>query len=227
MSDRQFGVFDPPQQRRVWDATLRVERMRESGPTPGVVNLPAPIVFRNDSGYEIPPYGCAQVTGTLEIGGQNYLLAGRPIIWTSAVVGPFFFNGPRAVPDGDYGNFQPGPIYRAIGDGTTLAVNTRIGPVDASFDVGKGCLYSVLGPDDLVADCIRIISNETSILAVAGSGIPANGSGTVTVRLPNSGGWTSGSVTYTAYNDSSTAIPSAAKVICMPIDARWHAVEIC
>jgi hypothetical protein len=227
MSDRQFGVFDPTQQRRVWDATLRVERMREMGPPPGVVNLPAPIVFRNDSGHEIPPYGCFQVTDTEEIGNSNYLLAGRPILWTGAVVGPFFFNSPRAVPDGEYGNCQAGPVYRAISDGTSLTVGTRIGPVDASFEVGKGCLYSYLGDDDVVADCIRIVSNETSMLAIAGSGIAANGSGTVTAKVPASGDWTAGSVTYTARNPSSTAIPAAALVICFPVDAKWVAVEIC
>lgn len=227
MPDRQIGVFDPSQSRRVWDATLRVERMREAGPSPGVINLPAPIVFRNDSGHEIPPYGCFQVAGTEEIGSSNYLLAVRPIQWTGAAVGPFFFNSPRAVPDGDYGNCQAGPVYRTISDGTSLTVGMRIGPVDSSFEVGKGCLYKYLGPDDVATDCIRIVSDETSLLAVAGSGIPSNGSGTVTAKLPASGDWTAGSVTYTARNPSSTAIPSNALVMCFPVDAKWAAVEIC
>jgi hypothetical protein len=227
MSDYQIGVTSPERMQRMWAATLQVERMRDRRPQETVVNLPVPLYFRNDSGHEIPPYGCCQVLDTAEIGNQNYLLAGRPIAWTGAVVGPFFFNGPRAVPDGDYGNFQPGPIYRAIGDGTTLAVNTRVGPVDASFDVGKGCLYSVLGPDDLVDECIRLVDNTTSMLAVAGSGIPANGSGTVTSKIPTAGDWTTGGTTYTARNPSSTAIPSSALVICFPVDAKWVAVEIC
>jgi hypothetical protein len=227
MSDYQIGVTSPERMQRMWDATLQVERMRDRRPQEVVVNLPVPLYFRNDSGHEIPPYGCVQVTGTTEIGGQNYLLAGRPIIWTSAVVGPFFFNSPRAVPDGEYGNFQPGPIYRAISDGTSISVGVRIGPVASSFEVGKGCLYSYLGPDDVATNCIRIISNETNLLAVAGSGIPANGSGTVTAKIPTSGDWIGGSVTYTARNPSGTAIPASALVICMPENAKWVAVEIC
>lgn len=227
MPEYQIGTFDPPFARRVADATRKVERMVDRAPIDRTYNLPAPLIFRNDSGYEIPPYGCVQVTGTTEIGGQNYLLAGRPIIWTSAVVGPFFFNSPWAVPDGEYGNFQPGPIYRAISDGTSISVGVRIGPVASSFEVGKGCLYSYLGPDDVATNCIRIISNETNLLAVAGSGIPANGSGTVTAKIPTSGDWIGGSVTYTARNPSGTAIPSSALVICMPENAKWVAVEIC
>jgi hypothetical protein len=227
MSDIQISTFNAEQGPRVWAATLRVERMRDLQPQPPVINLPAPIVFRNDSGYEIPPYGCIQVTGTVEIGDQNYLLAGRPISWTGAVVGPFFFNSPRAVPDGEYGNCQPGPVFRTISDGTSLPVGVRVGPIASAFTVGKGCLYSVLGADDVATNCIRIVSNETPIIAIATTGIAANSSATVTKKDPAAGDWVAGTVTYTAWNPSGTIIPAAALVKCFPVDAKWSAVEIC
>jgi hypothetical protein len=184
-------------------------------------------LFRNDSGHTIPAYGCFQASGTVEDGDQNYITAVRPISWTGAVVGPFFFNGPYEVLDGEYGNAQLGPVFRAIKDGTTLSVGMRLGPASGSFEMGKGCLYSYIGEDDVETDCIRIISNETPLLAQSSTIIPANGSGTVTVRVPSSGGWSAGTVTYSARNDSATDIQSDKRVMIFPVDAKWHAVEIC
>jgi len=65
-------------------------------------------------------------------------------------------------------------------------------------------------------------------LAIAGSGgIAANSSGTVTAKQPASGNWTSGSVTYTAWNPTSVAVSSNAVVMIFPVDAKWVAVEVC
>lgn len=167
-----------------------------------------------------------QISGCVEEGYGNYVTVVRPFTY-SVVMTPFLFNNDRAVPDGEFGTAQCGPIYRAIKDASTLTAGVRMSPSASAFTMTKGSIYVYLGADDVATDCIRIMRCETSILAVATSGIAGNSSGTVTARLPTAGGWTAGSVTYTAYNDSSTAIPSSAKVVCIPIDARWHAVEIC
>jgi hypothetical protein len=65
------------------------------------------------------------------------------------------------------------------------------------------------------------------LLAVAGSGIGANTSGTVTAKAPASGNWTAGTITYTAWNPTGVAIASAANVLLFPVDAKWLAVELC
>jgi hypothetical protein len=143
-------------------------------------------------------------------------------------MGPFLVNGDREVVADDYGTAQWGPIYRIKTDGTTLAVGTRIGPNASSFEVGKGCLFTCLGDDDIEEDVIRVMACETPLIAVAGSGgIPANGSGTVTAKVPTSTGWAAGSVTYTAYNPFTAVVTADADLILFPIDARWVVVEGC
>ncbi len=222
-----ISIFSPSAGKRMWQATLAVER--SSGFVPGVGGDPSTefIKFRNDSGEELPAYAIMQATGTVEDGGQNYLTVDKPLLWTAALVGPFFFNGPRSVADGEFGTAQCGPIFRVIKDSTTLSVGMRIGPVNNQWTVGKGCLYSYIGTDDVATDCIRVVSNEAPLLAHTSTSIPAGGSGTVVVRVPSSTIWSAGTVSYDARNDSATAILADRRVIIFPIDAKWHAVEIC
>lgn len=225
---RDIAAFDPSQARRIWNATQIVERGSALEPPTSRVRNPGGIYFRNDSGHTIPSYGCFQASGTVEDLNQNYITAIRPISWTGAVVGPFFFNGPREVEDGAFGTAQNGPVYRAIKDSTTLSVGMRLGPVSGSFEMGKGCLYSYIGEDDVAIDCIKIISNETPLLAITDSGgIGASTSGTVTARVPGAGSWSSGTVTYTAWNPTATAIGASKNVILFPENAKWCALEIC
>ena len=228
MSDIDIGTFNPDQAKRVWESTKWVERQGSTRPQGLDRPTPAGIYFRNDSGHTVPGYGCVQVTGTVEIGGQNYFTVVRPISWTAAVVGPFLFNGPNEVVDGELGTAQNGPVYRAINStDDTLAVGMRIGPAAGSFEMRKGCLYSYLGTDAVIDDCIKLISNETPLLAVATGSIPANGSGTATVKIPSSGDWSAGSVTYTVRNASASSISDGAFLLMLPVDAKWKVVEIC
>lgn len=223
----EIGYFTPTQADRVWRNALAFEKLTSVGAKTDRPITPTPISFVNKSGATIPPYGCIQITGTEETGGRNYLQVKRPFDY-AGVMGPFLINGDREVIDDDLGTAQWGPIYRAKTDGTTLAVGTRIGPTSNSFEVGKGCLFTCCGVDDIEEDVIRVIACETPLIAVAGSGgIAANGSGTVTAKVPTSTGWAAGSVTYTAYNISATAISNNANVLIFPVDARWVAVEVC
>ena len=223
----EIGYFTPGQADRVWRNALAFEKMASVGAKTDRPITPTPISFVNKSGATIPPYGCIQITGTEETGGRNYLEVKRPFDY-AGVMGPFLVNGDREVVADDYGTAQWGPIYRIKTDGTTLAVGTRIGPNASSFEVGKGCLFTCLGDDDIEEDVIRVMACETPLLAVAGAGgIPANGSGTVTAKVPTSGNWTSGSVTYTAYNPFTAVVTANADLILFPIDARWVVVEVC
>jgi hypothetical protein len=224
----EIGVFTEPNARRVWQATLDVERWLGRNSNQTQEQRHEYIQFKNASGETIPPYACMQVDGKAEEAGRHLLRVKKPFLWTNALVGPFLFNTGWEVANGDYGTAQFGPVFRAIKDSSvTLGINVRIGPINNSWKVGKGCMYSMIETDTIETDCIRFISNETPILAITDAAIPGNGDGQVTKKDPSSGDWVAGSVTYTVRNPSPTDIPNAALVICFPVDAKWAAVAIC
>jgi len=227
MSDA-IGVFTEPNARRVWQATLDVERLVGRNGLQVQEQRPEYIQFVNDSGETIPAYACMQITDKLEDAGRSLFKVKKPLLWTNALVGPFIFNTGWEVAAGNYGTAQFGPVFRAIKDSSvTLGINVRIGPINNSWKVGKGCMYSMIATDSIETDCIRLISNETPILAITNEAIAGNSLGDVTKKDPSSGDWTAGSVEYEVRNPSETEIPADSLVICFPVDAKWAAVGIC
>ena len=224
----EIGVFTPGDAERVWKAVQAFERGITATKTDERRFVQAPIYCKNRSTtLEIPAYGCMQVVGTEEIGGQNYLIVDRPFDYSDSVMGPFLLNSPAAIEPDGLGVAQNGPVYRAIKDTGTFTVGTRLNPTADSFKLSKGPLFVYLGDDDIDTDIIKVERCETPLLAVAGSGIAANSSGTVTAKQPASGNWTAGSVTYTAWNPTGVAISSSALCLIYPVDAKWVALELC
>lgn len=223
----EIGAYSPKTAKFVLDSVRELSRNRPA--SSGLVDAytPTPIYFKNKSTADtIPAYGCVQMVGTEEIDGSTYLLVDKPFDY-DMVMGPFLLNGPGEVEPGQLGTAQWGPIYRATKNGGTYSVGTRLGPTASSYDLSKGCLFSYAGNDEQEEDLIKVIACETPLLAVATSGISANSSGTVTAKVPSSGNWTTGTVTYTAWNPTAVAIASAKSVMLFPIDAKWVAVELC
>ena len=73
---KQIGAYAPQTAREVLD---HVRYMQRTGFVPRAgVKLPQnpaqalPLYFRNVSGSTMPAYACMQITGTVEIEGQNY-----------------------------------------------------------------------------------------------------------------------------------------------------------
>jgi hypothetical protein len=224
---KEIGVYTPKQAKRIWESVQAFERMGSASATMAIPYTPTPIYFVNRSTATIPAYGCVQMNGASEIDGTTYIEVTRPFDYSNSVVGPFLLNGPgECLPD-EIGTAQWGPIFRAKKDSATYSTGTRMGPVDASFELSKGCLFTFIGDDEQEDDLIKVIACETPLLAVAGSGIGANTSGTVTAKAPASGNWTAGTITYTAWNPTGVAIASAASVLLFPVDAKWLAVELC
>jgi hypothetical protein len=224
---KEIGVYTPKQAKRIWESVQAFERMGSTSATMAIPYTPTPIYFLNKSTETIPPYGCVQMVGSSDLDGTTYIEVKRPFEYANSVMGPFLLNGPgECLPD-EIGTAQWGPIFRAKKDSATYSTGTRMGPVDASFDLSKGCLFAFIGDDEQEDDLIKVIACETPLLAVAGSGIGANTSGTVTARAPSSGNWAAGTITYTAWNPTGVAIASAANVLLFPIDAKWVAVELC
>jgi hypothetical protein len=224
---KEIGVYTPKQAKRIWDSVQAFERMGSTAPSMAIPYTPTPIYFINKSTETIPPYGCVQMVGASEIDGTTYIEAKRPFEYTNSVMGPFLLNGPGECLPEEIGTAQWGPIFRAKKDSATYSTGTRMGPVDASFELSKGCLFTFIGDDEQEDDLIKVIACETPLLAVAGSGIGANTSGEVTAKAPASGNWTAGTITYTAWNPTGVAIASAANVLLFPVDAKWLAVELC
>ena len=224
---KEIGVYTPKQAKRIWESVQAFERMGSASAAMAIPYTPTPIYFVNKSTATIPAYGCVQMNGASDIDGTTYIEVTRPFDYSNSVMGPFLLNGPgECLPD-EIGTAQWGPIFRAKKDSATYSTGTRMGPVDASFNLSKGCLFTYIGDDEQEDDLIKVIACETPLLAVAGSGIGANTSGTVTAKAPSSGNWTAGTITYTAWNPTGVAIASAANVLLFPVDAKWLAVELC
>jgi hypothetical protein len=224
---KEIGVYTPKQAKRIWESVQAFERMGSTAPSMAIPYTPSPIYFLNKSTATIPAYGCIQMNGASDIDGTAYIEVTRPFDYSNSVVGPFLLNGPgECLPD-EIGTAQWGPIFRAKKDSSTYSTGTRMGPKASAFELEKGCLFTFIGDDEQEDDLIRVIACETPLLAVAGSGIGANTSGTVTAKAPTSGNWTAGAITYTAWNPTGVAIASAASVLLFPVDAKWIAVELC
>ena len=224
---KEAGIYSPKLAKRIWESVQAFERMGSTSATMAIPYTPTPIYFVNKSTATIPAYGCVQMVGSSEIDGTTYMEVKRPFEYSNSVMGPFLLNGPGECSPDEIGTAQWGPIFRAKKDSATYSTGTRMGPVDASFDLSKGCLFTFIGDDEQSDDLIKVIACETPLLAVAGSGIGANTSGTVTAKAPAPGNWTAGAITYTAWNPTGVAIASAANVLLFPVDAKWLAVELC
>ena len=224
---QQIGAYTPKQAKRIWDAVQAFERSGTASQGQFLPYTPTPIYFVNKSSETIPPYGCIQMIGASEIDKTTYIEVDRPFDYTDSVMGPFLLNGPGECLPNEIGTAQWGPVFRATKDSATYTTGTRMGPVASSFDLAKGCLFTFIGDDEQEEDLIKVIACETPLLAVAGSGIGANTSGTVTAKDPGSGNWSAGTITYTAWNPTGVAIGSAATVLLFPVDAKWLAVELC
>jgi hypothetical protein len=224
---KEIGVYTPKQAKRIWESVQAFERMGSTSAAMAIPYTPTPIYYVNKSTATIPAYGCVQMVGSSDIDGTTYIEVKRPFEYANSVMGPFLLNGPGECSPDEIGTAQWGPIFRAKKDSATYSTGTRMGPVDASFDLSKGCLFTFIGDDEQEDDLIKVIACETPLLAVAGSGIGANTSGTVTAKAPAPGNWTAGAITYTAWNPTGVAIASAANVLLFPVDAKWLAVELC
>lgn len=156
----KIGAYTPETSRMILDV---VKYLVDSGfvitrPGRGKQNhLPqeSPIYIRNDSGEEMPPFACMQVTGTVEAGGQNYVKVDKPVD-TSGTAGEYLFNGFAAVEDGGYGIAYAGPFVRVLTDGSTITCGDSWQPVVNQWYITTGgSLLSAVGADDIETDVMR------------------------------------------------------------------------
>lgn len=223
MSLEEIGAFSTADARRVWQATLAMER-RSTAASPGDF-LPEtePITFRNDSGETIPAYACVQLFSTADESDRNIFVAKKPVTTTSAHVDQFVFNNEFEVAIDAYGTAQSGPVFRAIKT-ASLVSGARVGPVNSSWKIDRGAFWTNLGTDSVETDCVRLMSNDSLLLAVATTGVPARsgttlGKAAVAVRhLTVSGSnraIADSGYNVDAFNVAATAVASGAYVMLM------------
>lgn len=122
--------------------------------TSELINGPA-IYVRNDDATEAPAFACMQVVGTVEVGEQNYLKVDKPIDADGAA-GWFVFNGPSAIPAGDFGVAYDGPLCRMLTDGSTVTAGGLWGPVASQWTIAPGgSLFVAAGGDDISTNVMR------------------------------------------------------------------------
>lgn len=184
-----------------------------------VLNPPTPYYVHNDSGETIPAYACMQVTGTEEIGDQNFLLVDKPVD-TNGDAGSFLFNGPREIADNEEGIAQFGPVVRAFKDTGTVTAGEHWIPVSGQWyiaqdDAGQ---FVAAGLDDVEDDVLRvfmpggeggqskIVQSTTAISARSGTTV---GSATCNVFKLVSNVITSTSESVVVKNLDPIAIPSS------------------
>jgi hypothetical protein len=225
----RIGVLTPEQLARVWKATLDSEISRSGKVDEREIQEAEPILYRNDSGHTVPPYGIVQVSGCIDVeNSYNYLTAKRAFDY-AANQSIVLVNGPREVEDGDYGTAQPGPVFRVVHDGAiTYAVGDRVGWKANSFQVALGPLFRVVGEDDIVDNCLRVVFDQSPCMGESIATIAAGSSGLVRMRKPASGGWTTDTAkSYVAFNDTPSDITGNKRLKLFPIDGRFAAVEVC
>ena len=114
--------------------------------------------IHNNSGETIPPYACCQVTGTEDLGGQNFLLVDKPAD-VDGSSGWYIFNGHHEVADNEEGLAQVGPSYRVFKDSGTVTAGEAWAPtVDEWYltqsDSGQ---FVAAGEDDIDTDVFRVL----------------------------------------------------------------------
>jgi hypothetical protein len=157
-----MNVFD--------DATARdlielVRHKRTHGMWPSAGNSsgrtlvePLLIYVSNDSGETIPAYGCMQVTGSIEIGSQNYLVVDKPAD-TDGASGWYLFNSAREIEIGGQGVAQNATVVRAFKNTGTVTAGDEWRPtVNQWYLTVGGGSFIAAGSDDVAANVFKVFT---------------------------------------------------------------------
>ena len=226
----RFGIFDLDKSQRIWAATLAHERGGSTRPDERLFIEQEPILVRNTSGHTIPPFGLMLPKACFDQpSSYNYIDVVRPFDY-DANLAVVLVNGFNEIPDGEFGTAQNGPVFRVVHDGAiTYNVGDRLGCVNSSFFAGLGPLFRVLGADDIVDDCLRVMFDFSLMHAQSILAIADGAAGTVYRRKRTTGGgWTTDTFkTYPARNDTGSTIPANSRLWAEPCDGIFSIVRVC
>lgn len=137
-----------------------------------------PIIFRNDSGEEIPPYACMQITGTDIQEDRTIFIVEKPVD-IFGEFGPYLFNLHRPIEEDKYGTGDAGLEVIALSSSPTASAGTRFGPEIDSWSIVERkngqfnqCGESAIGESTariLVGEAVKGFTIEFEITAISSS----------------------------------------------------------
>ncbi len=168
----RVGATSPEMMRRVLSATRRVETQFGSTTSEEAFQEAGRIVVRNVSAFTIPEFGLMQIKLATNQAGYKIIEVQRPFSqsFPSSV---FLLNGPFSIAPNEFGTAQSGPVYRAK-TSTSHSVGTRLGWKADSFEATFGCLFSVIGTDDITTNVARVIPDFSMLHGTVTTAIAAN-----------------------------------------------------
>ena len=189
---------------------------------------PTPIFIRNDSGEEIPAYGCLQTTGTVEDGGQNYITVDQPVDNTGDA-GPYLFNGQEPIEIDGFGIAHDGPLCRMLTDGASLTSGDKCQPVAGEWHIeAGGDLITIVGDDDIEPDTVRGVIGASGGSSLFRFELTANFSTgtTVAATVKTMGGSTVGTgISLTDPEAIFLGLPTGSKGYCVLQAGTYYAIQ--
>jgi hypothetical protein len=140
MADIEIGSFTPEQVRLLWeDYQSRKQlapQLQANFPQRKPIDEPSPhrIFVKNESGEEIPAFGCMQITGMVDEVGRALLTVTKP---TNACK-EYLFNSPYKIEAGGYGWGYSWGVVRMLGTSAGYESCQRYAPQSGSWAVSSG-----------------------------------------------------------------------------------------
>lgn len=217
-----IGFTSPAMMRRVVAATKRVEAQKGRGLDQSTQWRGERSIVRNVSSHEIPRFGLMQVKQTVIVDKVPIIEVERP--FSTTIPGSIVLvNGIEPIAAGALGSPQIGPEFIIKTNGSSTPVGSRIGWTADSFLASPGCLFTVIGINDMAhleSNLVRAVFDQSVITGTVTTAIPASlgGLGVVTTTSPTQ--------SYPAETDGA-AISVGSLVVMMPRKGRWLALEVC
>lgn len=214
----RVGATSPEMMRRVLAATRRIETQHGSVISDDAFQEPGRIVVRNVSTFTIPEFGLMQIKLATNQAGYKIIEVQRPFSqsFPSSV---FLLNGPFSIAPNEFGTAQSGPVYRAK-TSISHSIGTRLGWKADSFEATFGCLFSVIGTDNITTNVARVITDFSMLHGIVTTAIAASmgAAGEVQTLDPTT--------THKAKTRKS-AIAVGDEVFLWPSKGEWIAARVC
>jgi len=156
MVQREIGSFSEEQTRIIWQVVQKA--LASAGITNTrkvkIPDEPSPhrVFFRNDSGEEIPPFGCMEVTGTDDEMDRTFVTVKKP----ESICGEYLFNSQFAVAADGFGWGYAFGLVRMRGTASTYESCKRYTAAVDSWDVAEGPgPFLVYGADSVIEGALR------------------------------------------------------------------------
>ncbi len=168
MAAEAIGAMSPDDTRMVLDAVrvLKASGLLSTSGLKKAYNPPpnTPLYVTNVSGETIPAYACMQVTGTQEVGPQNFFKVAKPAD-EYGFAGAFIFNTHRDIDTGGQGIATAGVDARSLSENPAASSGSRLRPRVNTWKIytDTGGMFIAGGPDDIASSVQRIFVSSAAI----------------------------------------------------------------